>query len=129
MGGFILENFDDKKLNIATLMKIQFKPEYSNIYRKINDIKIPIKNHILMTLLDGKWHTENEILRITRKQNDSIGSVTLSSMVKNLNLQTVNSYLRKKMVNGRIFYKISDNYLGLTKAAFTKFRFKSFNSK
>ena len=124
-----MDNFEDKELNITTLMKIQFKPEYSNLFRKIKNIEIPVKNHILMALLDGNWHTESEILRITRKQNDSIGAVTLSSMINTLNLQTVNSYLQKKIVNGRLYYKISDNYLGLTKAAFTKFRLKDFNTK
>ena len=124
-----MENFDNKELSITTLMKIQFKPEYSNMFRKINNIEIPVKNHLLMVMLDGAWHGENEILRIIRKQNDSIGSVTLSAMINTLNLQTGTSYLQKKIVNGRIYYKISDNYLGLTKAAFTKFRFRDLNIK
>ena len=118
----ILDNFG-KELNISTLMRIVFKPEYSNIFNKIKDIKIPVKNHILITLLDGKWHAESEILRITRKQNAYIGAVTLSSMVNTLNQQTGNGYLQKKIVNGRLYYKISNNYIGLTKAAFTKFRY------
>ncbi|MFX1442067.1 MAG: hypothetical protein ACFFHV_01525 [Promethearchaeota archaeon] len=113
-----------KELNISTLMKIAFKPEYSNIFNKIKDIKTPIKNHILLSLLDGKWHAESEILRITRKQKAYIGAVTLSSMINTLNHQMGgNNYLEKKIVNGRIYYKISNNYIGLTKAAFTKFRF------
>ncbi len=124
-----MDKVEDKELNITTLMKIQFKPEYSNMFRKIKNIEIPVKSHILMALLDGNWHTESEILRITRKQNDSIGAVTLSSMINTLNLQTVNSYLQKKIVNGRVYYKISDNYLGLTKAAFTKFRLRDFTNK
>jgi len=77
----------------------------------------------LITLLDGKWHSENEILREARQNNSYIGSVTLTSMLNNLNHKTGNGYLRKKIVNRRTYYKISDNYLGLTKAAFTKFRF------
>ncbi len=118
----ILDKFG-KELNISTLMRIAFKPEYSNIFNKIKDIKAPVKNHILISLLDGKWHAESQILRIIRKQNAYLGAVTLSSMINTLNQQTGNSYVQKKIVNGRVYYKISNNYIGLTKAAFTKFRY------
>jgi hypothetical protein len=114
----ILDNIGTE-LNISTLMKIAFKPEYSNIFNKIKDIKVPIKNHILISLLDGNWHAESEILRNTRKQRGYIGAVTLSSMVNTLNHQTGgNNYLKKKIINGRVYYKISNNYIGLTKAAY-----------
>lgn len=118
-----MENSKEDELNVSTLLKIYFKPEYSNVFNKIKDIKTPVKNHILVSLLDGKWHAESEILRITRKQNAYVGTVTLSSMINTLNHQTGGNYLQKKIVNGRVYYKISNNYIGLTKAAFTKFRF------
>ena len=118
----ILDKFG-KELNISTLMRIAFKPEYSNIFNKITNINAPVKNDILMALLDGKWHAESQILRITRKQNAYLGAVTLSSMINTLNQQTGNNFVQKKIVNGRVYYKISNNYIGLTKAAFTKFRY------
>ena len=115
----------EKNFNISMLMKIHYKPEYSNLFNKIKDIRTPAKNHILISLLDGKWHNQYEILRITRKQDGSsyLGSVTLSTMIEALNsLNGNNKYLKKKIVNGKIYYKLSDNYLGLTRAAFTKLR-------
>lgn len=118
----ILDKFG-RELNISTLMRIAFKPEYSNIFNKITNINAPVKNDILMALLDGKWHAESQILRIIRKQNAYLGAVTLSSMINTLNQQTGNNYVQKKIVNGRVYYKISNNYIGLTKVAFTKFRY------
>lgn len=115
----------ERNFNISMLMKILYKPEYSNLFNKIRDIRTPAKNHILICLLDGAWHNQYEILRITRKQDGSsyLGSVTLSSMIEALNsLNGNNKYLKKKIVNGKIYYKLSDNYLGMTRAAFTKFR-------
>jgi len=115
----------EKNLNISMFMKILYKPEYSNLFNKIKDIRTPAKNHILISLLDGAWHNQYDILRITRKQEGSsyLGSVTLSTMIEALNsLNGNNKYLKKKIVNGKIYYKLSDNYLGLTRAAFTKLR-------
>ena len=75
------------------------------MYNKIKDIRTPAKKHILISLLDGAWHNQYEILRITRKQAGSsyMGSVTLSSMIEALNsLNGDNKYLKKKIVNGKI---------------------------
>jgi hypothetical protein len=74
-----------------------------------------------MSLLDGKWHTEGELIRNTRKKHNYFGSVTLGTMVDGLNsLSISNNYLEKKIINGRIFYKLSNNYLGLTRAAYIR---------
>ena len=118
----ILDKFG-KELNISTLMRIAFKPEYSNIFNKITNINAPVKNDILMALLDGKYHSESEIIRITRKNHQYIGPITLTTMVESLNHHTKSNYVEKKIVNGRVYYKISNNYIGLTKVAFTKFRY------
>lgn len=119
-----MEKFDEKKFNISTLMKIYFKPEYSNLFKKITLLDAPVKNDLLIALLDGQWHSENELLKIIRKKYQYMGSVTLASMTLALNrdFQT-NNYLQKKIINGKVSYKLSENYLGLTKAAYTKFRF------
>lgn len=103
-------------------MKIHFKPEYSNLFNKIKEVE-PVKNDILMTLLDGQWHFENELINIIRKQHYYVGSVTLGTMVQSLNHDLNSNYLLKKISNGRVYYKLSDNYIGLTRAAYTKYRF------
>jgi hypothetical protein len=95
-----------------------YKPNYSNLFNKIKDIKTPIKNDILMSLLDGQWHSELELIRVTKKQHEFIGPVTLGTMVHALNHTIKNNYLQKKIVNGKMYYKISDNYVGLTRAAY-----------
>jgi len=101
-----------------------YKPNYSILFNKIKDIKAPIKNEILMALLDGQWHSELELIRVTKKQHGFVGSVTLGTMVYSLNKFIKNNYLQKKIVNGKLYYKISDNYVGLTRAAY---RFDSKN--
>ena len=118
-----MEDYNGKDLNIATLMKCAFKPSHSNLFNRIKNLKTPVKNKILMTMLDGKWHGEYEIIRIVRQHHEYFGSVTLQSMIESLNQITSATYLRKKIVNGKIYYKISNNYLGLVRAAFTKLRF------
>ena len=44
-----MEDFEENKF---------YKPSYSNLFNKIKDIKTPIKNEILIALLDGHWHSE-----------------------------------------------------------------------
>lgn len=101
-----------------------YKPGYSNLFNKIKDIQAPIKSEILIALLDGKWHSELDLIRITKKQHEFIGAVTLGTMIHSLNHIIKNNYLQKKIVNGKMYYKLNDNYVGLTRAAF---RFDSKN--
>jgi len=95
-----------------------YKPSYSYLFNKIKDIKTPIKNEILMALLDGQWHSELELIRVTKRSHEFIGPVTLGTMINGLNHIIKTNYLQKKIVNGKMFYKISDNYVGLTRAAY-----------
>lgn len=104
-----MEDFEENKF---------YKPSYSNLFNKIKDIKTPIKNEILIALLDGHWHSELELIRVTKKQYGFVGPVTLGTMVGALNHTIKNNYLQKKYVNGKLSYKISDNYIGLTRAAY-----------
>ena len=104
-----MEEFDKNKF---------YRPNYSVLFNKIKDIKAPIKNEILMSLLDGQWHSELELIRVTKKEHEFIGAVTLGTMISSLNHYIKNNYLQKKIVNGKMFYKISDNYVGLTRAAY-----------
>ncbi|MFW9895673.1 MAG: hypothetical protein ACFFDB_08725 [Promethearchaeota archaeon] len=95
-----------------------YNPIYSVLFNKIKDIKTPIKTDILQALLDGQWHSELELIRITKKQHGFVGAVTLGTMINSLNHSIKNNYLEKKIVNEKLYYKISDNYVGLTRAAY-----------
>ncbi|MBD3256001.1 MAG: hypothetical protein GF383_12975 [Candidatus Lokiarchaeota archaeon] len=118
-----MEKFDKKEFNMSTLMKIHYKPEFANLFNNIKDINTPVKNNILMALLDGEWHSERELIRIAKKQQEYVGVVTLGMMVRSLNGIIKSDYVKKKVINNQLCYKISDNYIGLTRAAFTKFRY------
>lgn len=95
-----------------------YKPDYSLLFNKIKDIKTPIKNEILIALLDGQWHSELELIRVTKKRHGFVGAVTLGTMINSLNHSIKNNYLERKVVNNKLYYKISDNYVGLTRAAY-----------
>jgi len=110
-----MENLDQNKY---------YKPNYSHLFNKIKDIRTPIKNEILIALLDGQWHSELDLLRVTKKQHNYVGAVTLGTMIHSLNHYIKNNYLQKKIINEKMYYKISDNYVGLTRAAY---RFDSKN--
>jgi len=105
------------------LLKKYYRPDYSHLFNKIKDIKTPVKNGILMGLLDGNWHSELELIRIAKKKQKYMGAVTLGTMVNSLNHSLKNDYVEKKVLNGKLHYKISDNYVGLTRAAYNKYRF------
>ncbi|MBD3211682.1 MAG: hypothetical protein GF311_03665 [Candidatus Lokiarchaeota archaeon] len=119
-----MEGFKMRDSETVNLMKKYYKPDYSKLFNKIKNIKAPVKNKLLRALLDGAWHSELELIRIARKQENYIGSVTLGTMVNSLNHVLKNDYLERKQVNGKMYYKLSDNYVGLTRAAYTKFQYE-----
>lgn len=119
-----MTDFNIRGTETINLMKKYYKPDYSKLFNKIKNIKTPVKNNILQALLDGSWHSELELIRIARKQENFIGSVTLGTMVSSLNHILRNDYLEKKQINGKMYYKLSDNYVGLTRAAYTKFQYE-----
>jgi hypothetical protein len=102
-----------------------FKPDYSNLFNKIKDIRTPVKNEILRALLDGQWHSELDLIRITKRKQNYMGAVTLGTMINSLNHCLKNNYLERKVIGGKMYYKISDNYVGLTRAAY-RFDTKNF---
>lgn len=117
-----MENFDNSNINTDQLMKKYYKPDYDKLFNKIKHIKTPVKNDILKALLDGAWHSELELIRIAKKQQKYVGSVTLGTIVRSLNQVLRNDYVEKKVINEKMFYKLSDNYVGLTRAAYTKYQ-------
>ena len=95
-----------------------YKPNFSVLFNKIKDIRTPIKNEILVALLDGQWHSELDLIRVTKKMQSYMGCVTLGTMINSLNRVLQNNYLERKLINGKLYYKISDSYVGLTRAAY-----------
>ncbi len=93
-------------------------PNYSHLFNKIKDIKTPIKNNILMAFFDGQWHSELDLVGVTKKQYRFVGAVTLGTMIHSLNHVIKKNYLQKKLINDKMLYKIQDNYIGLTRAAY-----------
>ena len=119
-----MENLENSNnLSKSALLKQYYKPDFKNLFNKIKGSKAPVKNDILMSLLDGQWHSETELIRIAKKQQQYLGSVTLGTMVHLLNQNLANNYVQKQNINGEMYYKITDNYIGLTRAAYTKYRF------
>jgi len=118
-----MENSNIDKINQFNLLKKYYKPDYSQLFNKIKEIKTPVKQDILMGLLDGNWHSELDLIRIAKKQQKYMGAVTLGTMVNSLNHSLKNDYVEKKIVNDKMYYKISDNYVGLTRAAYNKYKF------
>lgn len=122
-----MEELNVRDTETINVMKKYYKPDYSKLFNKIKNIKTPVKNKILQALLDGSWHSELELIRIAREKENYIGSVTLGTMVNSLNNILRNDYLEKKHINGKMYYKLSDNYVGLTRAAYTKFQYEHKN--
>ena len=105
----------------AKILKKYYKPDYSQLFNKIRDIKAPIKKEILIGLIDGVWHSELDLIRVAKQKWKYMGAVTLATMIHSLNHSLKSDYFQKKVVNGKLFYKISDNYVGLTRAAYNKY--------
>jgi hypothetical protein len=113
--------FPKNRYEQAKVLKKYYKPDYSQLFNKIKEIKAPIKKEILVGLIDGVWHSELDLIRIAKKQHKYMGAVTLGTMIHALNHSLKSDYLEKKVVNGKLYYKISDNYVGLTRAAYNKY--------
>ncbi len=118
-----MENIPDSEINSDQLIKQFYKPDYDALFNKIKSIKTPIKTDLLKALLDGSWHSELELIRIAKKQERYIGTVTLGTIVRSLNHVLTNDYVEKKIIDEKLYYKLSDNYVGLTRAAYTKYQY------
>ncbi|MBD3195212.1 MAG: hypothetical protein GF317_09165 [Candidatus Lokiarchaeota archaeon] len=118
-----MENIDNSDLEPSMLMKKYYKPDYSKLFNKIKGIRTPIKTSLLRALLDGSWHSELELIRIAKKEQRYVGSVTLGTMINSINHCLRNDYVEKRIINGKMYYKLADNYVGLTRAAYSKYQY------
>lgn len=105
------------------ILKKYYQPDFSQLFNKIKDIKTPVKKEILIGLLDGNWHSELDLIRIAKRQQKYMGAVTLGTMVNSLNKLLKNDYVETRIAEGKMYYKISDNYVGLTRAAYNRQKF------
>ncbi|MFX1354215.1 MAG: hypothetical protein ACFE8V_05840 [Promethearchaeota archaeon] len=119
-----MEEFQNNRSDPSQILKKYYKPDYSSLFNKIKNIKVPVKNEILIGLSDGNWHSELDLIRIAKRQQKYMGAVTLGTMINSLNASLKSDYVEKRMMDGKLYYKISDNYVGLTRAAFNKYKFK-----
>ena len=116
------KNYNSKNI----IMKKYYKPDFSVLFKKIKGIQTPVKNDLLIALLDGEFHSERDLIRLAKKQRHvggHMGAVTLATMMSSLNNMLKNEYVEKRFIDGRLYYKISDNFVGLSRAAFNKFIF------
>ncbi len=115
-----MEKFENPELNNSE--------EKSNLqlFNKLKDIKRNVKNDLILALLDGNWHSETELVRIAKKQGEFkyLGPVTLGTILHCLNHDLKNDYVEKRVLDREMHYKISDNYIGLSRAANNKYQFR-----
>ena len=116
-----LEGLPENSINKQAMMN-----KY-DLFNKIKGINTPIKSDILIALLDGEYHSETELIRLAKKRGTNyLGAVTLGTMVNSLNHLLKSNYVEKQFLNGEMNYKISDNYVGLTRAAYNNWQHKAF---
>ena len=62
-------------LKKSDILKQGLKQYDSTLFNKIKGIKTPVKNELLITLLDGEWHSETESIRIAKREHKYPGPV------------------------------------------------------
>ena len=118
-----MENLFENEIETPEQEEEFYNPNYREMFNKIKQIKIPVKNELIKALLDGQWHSERELVRMAKKQQ-YMGAVTLGTMMISFNNNFNSSFVEKKFINGELHYKISDNFVGLSRAAYSKYRFR-----
>ncbi len=108
--------------NTPDIEDIYYKPNYTMLLNRIQEIKDVRKNKLLEKLLDGEWHSENELVRFARKFG-YIGVVTLGTMINSLKQRIDSKFLVSKSIKDINYYKISDNFVGLARAAYSNYKF------
>lgn len=115
-----MEDMLDEKSKKPVLDKEKSKEHESYLFNKLKGINTPIKNELLIALSDGNWHSESELIRTAKKERQYAGSVLVGTMLNSINALSQDIFLKKSIINGEWHFKISDNYVGLTRAAFTR---------
>lgn len=108
--------------NINSNLKEFFQPIFKVFFDRVRQIKDPVKIRILQQLLDGNWHDENELVRLIKKYR-FIGPVGIGMLVEQIRRLVNEDFLLsgKGNIPTDSKYKLNDNYVGLTRAAFHTF--------
>ena len=125
----LLEELRKDNDSKSSILKEAMKEHDSKLFNKIKEIKTPVKNDLLIILLDGEWHSETELIRTAKRQRQYAGAVLVGTMLNSINAISQEVFLKKKIINGEWHFKISDNYVGMTRAAFTRTAYRKFSSQ
>lgn len=109
--------------NIDPTLAPFFRPEYQVLFDRVRQIKDPVKLRILQQLLDGEWHNETELVRLAKKFR-YMGSVGLGILFEQIRRVVNDEFVEQEGVPKMPTYKrfkIKENYVGLTRAAFHTF--------
>ena len=116
-----LDKIPENQTDKSSIINKYYKPNYSILFNKIKDIQTPVKNDLLIFLLDGRWHSESDLVRLAKRQQYRyMGIVTLGTMINSLNHILKSNYVEKQIINAEMYYKIADNFVGLTRAAYNR---------
>ena len=119
-----MDKIPEYQTDKSSIINKYYKPNYSILFNKIKGIQTPVKNDLIIALMDGTWHSESNLVRLAKRQQYRyMGIVTLGTMINSLNQLLKSNYVEKQIINSEMYYKISDNYIGLTRAAYNRNRF------
>ncbi len=93
--------------------------ELLNLLKQITDAT---KIDVLIHLLDGKWHTDAELIRVAKKSRDFIGAVGFGMLMCSFEDSVSRSFLMKKMnPDNTTQFKIHENFIELARSAYSKY--------
>ncbi len=98
-----------------------YKPHYSDLLYRIQDIRDRAKTAVLQVLADGQWHSQMDLMRVARRTR-FIGDIGFGMMVEQMRDMLGPDFLTCSTgPENERFFKIQDNYVGLTRAAYYKY--------
>ncbi len=98
-----------------------YKPHYSDLLYRIQDIRDRAKTVVLQVLADGAWHSQMDLMRVARRTR-FIGDIGFGMMMEQMREMLGHDFLTCSTgPENERFFKIQDNYVGLTRAAYNKF--------
>lgn len=98
-----------------------YKPHYTDLLNRIQDIRDRAKTAVLQELADGQWHSQMDLMRVARRTR-FIGDVGFGMMLEQMRDMLGPDFMTCSIgPENERFFKIQDNYVGLTRAAYYKF--------
>lgn len=98
-----------------------YKPHYTELLFRIQEIRDRAKIAVLQLLADGQWHSQIDLMRVARRTR-FIGEVSFGMMMDQMRELLGPDFLACSIdSDNERFFKIQDNYVGLTRAAYFKY--------